>query len=242
MPHISLVIPAYNEAALLPPLLESVAAARQCYARGPDAVEVIVADNASTDRTAHIARAMGCRVVTIERRAIAAVRNGGARVAGGTILAFVDADSLLHPQTFNAIESAMTDRASYGATGFRFSRTSTGIAASLLVVRTLGRLLGGDSGVIFCRRADWAAVGGYPEDRRYAEDVAFLLKLRALGRSRGQRFARARGAVTVSSARKFDRYGDWHWFGTLARGLWWAVFDRGRFGRFVQAYWYDRRN
>src|SRR5207249_845038 len=48
-PRVSLIIPAYNEAAYLPRLLDSVDAARARFARGAEAVEVIVADNASSD-------------------------------------------------------------------------------------------------------------------------------------------------------------------------------------------------
>ena len=212
------------------------------YEAGWDEVEVIVADNASTDGTAAVARARGCRVVPVEKRCIAAARNGGARVAGGAIVAFVDADSLLHPDTFNALERRLTDGVIVGATGFRMSRMSVGIAASMAVTHAVIRLLGCDSGVIFCRRADWEAVGGFDEARLWAEDVAFLRALKRLGRTRGQRFARARGARVVTSARKFDRHGDWHYFGTLSRGLIWSVFDRAAFSRFAHRYWYDGRS
>jgi len=58
-PRFSLVIPAHNEEAYLPPLLDTVDAARARYAGGADAVEVVVADNASTDATAEVARARG---------------------------------------------------------------------------------------------------------------------------------------------------------------------------------------
>jgi glycosyltransferase involved in cell wall biosynthesis len=54
-PAISLVIPCYNEAALLPRLLASVDVARRAFSADPDAVEVIVADNDSTDGTAAVA-------------------------------------------------------------------------------------------------------------------------------------------------------------------------------------------
>jgi len=47
-PRISLVIPAYNEEKYLPRLLDSVDAARARFAGRGD-VEVIVADNVSTD-------------------------------------------------------------------------------------------------------------------------------------------------------------------------------------------------
>src|SRR6476646_4619580 len=90
VPRISLVIPAYNEAGFLPRLLDTVATARGRYAAGPSAVEVIVADNMSTDETAAMAQSRGCRVATVERRRIAAARNGGAAMARGEILAFTD--------------------------------------------------------------------------------------------------------------------------------------------------------
>ncbi|HKQ62752.1 MAG TPA: glycosyltransferase, partial [Candidatus Polarisedimenticolaceae bacterium] len=71
MPRISVVIPAYNEARYLPRLLDSIAAAGRSYARGAEAIEVIVADNASTDATAAVAAERGARVVPVARRSIA---------------------------------------------------------------------------------------------------------------------------------------------------------------------------
>ena len=58
---ISLIIPAFNEEKLLPRSLDAVQQARAQYRGGPQAIEVIVADNRSTDRTPEIARAAGCR-------------------------------------------------------------------------------------------------------------------------------------------------------------------------------------
>jgi hypothetical protein len=61
-PRFSVVIPAYNEERLLPMLLDSINAAREIYGRGPGAIEVIVADNASTDSTASLAASRDCLV------------------------------------------------------------------------------------------------------------------------------------------------------------------------------------
>ena len=47
-----------------------------------------------------------------------------------------------------------------------------------------------DTGVVFCRREDFAAIGGYDESRLFAEDVAFLLALRRHGKSTGRGLAR----------------------------------------------------
>lgn len=240
-PALSLVVPAYNEAGYLPALLESVAAARQRYRRGAGAVEVIVADNASTDDTAAIARRHGCRVVFVAWRSIAAARNAGAREARADWLAFVDADSVLHPDTFEAIDRARSrEDVAIGATGVRMSRNSAGIRLSTLAIDIVNHLRAIDTGVVFCRRADWAAAGGYDERKRFGEDLGFMLAVKRLGRERGQRFVRVPGVRAITSARKFDRHGDWHYLGALLKSAAWLVDRRGLEG-FVERYWYDDR-
>src|SRR5258708_15760697 len=74
----SVIIPAYNEAEYLPRLLNSIEVAKSNYSGGPEAVEVIVADNLSTDRTAALAAARGAQVITVTKRRIAAARDSGA--------------------------------------------------------------------------------------------------------------------------------------------------------------------
>jgi glycosyltransferase involved in cell wall biosynthesis len=214
------IIPAYNEESLLPRLLDSIDVARARYARGAAEVEVIVADNASTDATALLAQGRGCRVATVSKRMIAAVRNGGAAAARGEILCFIDADSVVHARTFDVIEATIdSGRFVGGATGVTMERWSLGIVATWLLVIPIVWIAGMDTGVVFCRRVDFEAVGGYPEDRHFAEDVAFLLRLRRLGRGRGQRLARATAAKAVASARKFDEHGDWHYVTMLTQAV-----------------------
>jgi len=75
-PHLTLVIPAFNEAALLPRLLDSVDEARRRYRGGPDAIEVIVADNASTDGTADLAQLALARAVILQARSASAQAAG----------------------------------------------------------------------------------------------------------------------------------------------------------------------
>src|SRR6266404_838343 len=169
----SIAIPAYNEEQYLPRLLDSIDVARSNYS---GEVEVIVADNDSSDRTAEIARARGARVVRVEKRRIAAARNGGGHAARGEIVCFIDADSAVHAQTFNAIDQTLcTGRFVGGATGIRLERKSLGLLAAYCGCMTLVVLVGIDTGVVFCRREDFEAVGGYDETRLYAEDVIFPL-------------------------------------------------------------------
>lgn len=238
-PTVSLVIPAYNEATLLPRLLDTVAAARARYHRGLDAVEVIVADNLSTDATATVAAAAGCAVVQVAERRIASVRNGGATVAHAPVLAFVDADSRIHPETFNAVDHALaTGRYVAGATGVRLERWSVGIATTYALMIPWVWILRMDTGVVFCRRADFEAIGGYDERRLFGEDVQFLWDLRRLGRARGQRLVRLRRVKATASMRKFDRWGDWHYVTNMFRLLPLMLRRPGASTEFARRYWY----
>jgi glycosyltransferase involved in cell wall biosynthesis len=198
---------------------------------------VIVADNNSTDRTASLAATRGCRVVCVEKRVIAAVRNAGARAARGEILAFIDADSQVHPHTFREIDRALaTGFVVGGSTGATLERWSAGIAVTYAVMVTMVLLTGMDTGVVFCRRRDFEALGGYDEGLLVAEDVAFLKALRRYGKARRQRLTRVTSAKIVVSTRKFDEFGDWHVFPLAASGLWHLLMND--LAGFADRYWY----
>lgn len=238
-PRFSLIVPAHNEAAYLPRLLDSVERARDAFPGGREAIEVVVADNGSTDATAAVALARGCRVARVERRAIAAARNGGAALATGEILCFTDADGRIHPHTFDAIARAVdSGRYVAGSTGLTMERWSPGLVATFAVFLPLAWVAGMDSGVVFCRRADFDAVGGYDESRLYAEDVLFLWMLRRHGRATGRRLVRLRGVRAIGSARKFDRHGDWHYFTRMPALAWRMLFRRSAATEWALRYWY----
>ncbi len=217
-PRFSVVIPAYNEALLLPRLLNSIEVAATNYGRHQ--VEVIVADNLSTDGTRAAAESMGCRVVTVTKRRIAAARNGGAKVSNGEILCFIDADSALHPATFHKIDDAINkDNVVAGATGVFLERRSVGLMATYLMMLPMLWLTGMDTGVVFCRRTDFDAVGGYNEELYFAEDVTFLHALKRHGKAKRQHLTRLSGVKALGCTRKFDENGDWHYFPMLARSM-----------------------
>ncbi|MBL8519519.1 MAG: glycosyltransferase [Betaproteobacteria bacterium] len=237
--RISIIMPAYNEAAHLPALLDSIDVARARYAGD---VEAIVADNGSTDATAAIARERGCVVAPVEKRAIAAARNGGAALATGEVLAFIDSDSRIHRETFNAIAQALArPDVIVGATGVVPSRWSAGIWTTWAVMTPMTWLAGVDAGVVFCRRADFHAVGGYDENLLCAEDVKFLFAMKKFGRTRGMRFHRPASVRAITSTRKFDKLGDWHFLLQMPVVGWRVLFNAKKNEEYVKRYWYEDR-
>ncbi|HYT50326.1 MAG TPA: glycosyltransferase [Pyrinomonadaceae bacterium] len=236
----SVIIPAYNEEQYLPRLLESIEVARANYSGGPDQVEVIVADNDSTDATAEVAALHGARVVTVAKRRIAAARNGGARVARGEILCFIDADSAIHPQTFDEVDRAMkTGRYVWGVTGATMERKSLALFVTYWMFMPMVLVTGLDMGFSFCRREDFEAVGGYDESRLYAEDVLLPLALRRLGRTKGQRITRLPQVKALGCTRKFDQFGDWHYFWMLGHAFKSLLTRNWHDEELAERYWYN---
>lgn len=95
--HLSIIIPAYNEENYLPRCLECVLAE---IARSPEpsSIEVVVIDNASTDRTAEFVRSfLGVRVLHEPEKGLTRARQKGLAEARGEILAYIDADCRMPP-------------------------------------------------------------------------------------------------------------------------------------------------
>src|SRR5919204_1384510 len=90
---ISFIVPAYNEEAELPGTLPAIHSATIGYE-----YEIVLVNDGSTDATAAIGEQFGARVISIERRQIAAARNAGARAARGDTFIFVDADTRIRPE------------------------------------------------------------------------------------------------------------------------------------------------
>jgi glycosyltransferase involved in cell wall biosynthesis len=90
---LSVVIPAYNEENYIGPCLRAVS--REAARSGHD-VEIIVVNNASTDRTAEIAAGFpGVRVVDEPCKGLSRARDTGCRQARGELIMNVDADCLM---------------------------------------------------------------------------------------------------------------------------------------------------
>jgi glycosyltransferase involved in cell wall biosynthesis len=199
---ISFVVPAHNEEQLLGRTLEAIHVAARAVG---EPYEVIVVDDASTDRTAHVAREHGARVVEVRVRQIARVRNAGAREATGETLIFVDADTLVSAATVRAsLEALRGGAAGGGATVLIDGRVPLWASAMLVVIRGFmraGRLAAGC--YVFCSRAAFETVGGFDEGFYAAEEIAFS---RALGRT--GKVVTLRETV-ITSGRKLRTHSAW---------------------------------
>jgi glycosyltransferase involved in cell wall biosynthesis len=176
-------------------------------------VEVVVVDDASTDRTAAIAREHGARVVSVQCRQIARTRNAGARAAIGEMLVFVDADTLVTESAVRAAIAAMRGGAVGGGCAFRFDDPLPLYGRVLAAVAVpLYRMAGLASGCfLFCTREAFRAAGGFDETLFGAEEAAMSRALRRLGR-----FVMLRESVTTSG-RKLRAYSGREVLGILAR-------------------------
>lgn len=97
--NISLIIPAYNEENYIGACLEHAIK----HARGRFS-EIIVIDNASTDRTSEVAGAYpGVRVIREEVKGLTTARQRGYVEAQGDILAYIDADTRMPPSWYDSI-------------------------------------------------------------------------------------------------------------------------------------------
>jgi cellulose synthase/poly-beta-1,6-N-acetylglucosamine synthase-like glycosyltransferase len=100
----SLVIPAFNEEKNLARLLPAVSAQL-----GP-ADELIVVDNASSDRTLSVAKTLGANVVTERARGRGRARNAGFRRARGEFVVFLDADCFPDNDWLNSLLEPFVDK------------------------------------------------------------------------------------------------------------------------------------
>lgn len=105
---ISVVIPALNSERFIE---RAVASARDC---GYPAVEIIVVDNGSSDKTREIALGLGVELLAESERGAGAARNRGLRAARHDYLLFLDSDDLLIPGSLGLLlEAAETSNADF---------------------------------------------------------------------------------------------------------------------------------
>jgi cellulose synthase/poly-beta-1,6-N-acetylglucosamine synthase-like glycosyltransferase/peptidoglycan/xylan/chitin deacetylase (PgdA/CDA1 family) len=107
MPDVSVVVPAYNEAAGIAATVRSMAASRYS-----GRMEIIVVDDGSTDGTARIARDLGIpnvHVITQANSGKPGALNRGIAEASYDVLILVDGDTVFEPGTIERLVAPLQD-------------------------------------------------------------------------------------------------------------------------------------
>jgi len=104
-PIVSFIIPVRNSAEMLERCLRSIAA--NDYPR--ECLEIVVADNGSTDRSREVAEAAGAIVLTLPGLRVGELRNRAAHAARGEVLAFIDADHEIRPEWARVAVDALAE-------------------------------------------------------------------------------------------------------------------------------------
>lgn len=174
------------------------------------AIERILVDGGSQDRTREVAEAEGATVL-VSPPGRGVQLDLGARAARGSWIVFLHADTRLEAGWAEAL-AAVPASAVGGAFRFAIDGPRLGyrlVEAAVALRCALFRLPYGDQAV-FVRRSAYAEAGGFPP-YPLMEDVAFVRRLRR----RGPLVFLAPRAFT--SARRWERHGV---VGTSVRNLW----------------------
>lgn len=194
-PLVSIIIPTYNRANLLPNAIESV------LGQGYPNTEIIIVDDGSTDDTQNVLEQFAGRinVVIQENKGASAARNHGIRLSKGDIIAFLDSDDLWLPTKLERqvaiLQSAdptipcclCNIRLAYsdGRTGSSFDLSlikpsiEEGLWLNVLEVLASRFILFNQSVAI--RREALVKVGGFDESYKYMEDHDLAMRLALLG-------------------------------------------------------------
>lgn len=207
---LSVIIPAHNEEKYIGSALKALLT--QDY---PD-FEVIVVDNASTDKTAEIARTFPVTVVSESRKGTMWACERGRREARGEIIVRMDADCLPEMGWLSRGAALFTDDSVVGVTGPYRYIDQTGIFTSVLLRLQMnvvwlgavatqffkhgGLLVGGNS---FMRASALEKIGGFNTAITfYGDDTDTAKRLANVGK-----LVFSRKLALPSSARRFTKEG-----------------------------------
>jgi len=186
-PGVSVIVPVYNAEATLPALFSALRG-QQPHALG--STEFLIVDNASTDTSRELIERSGLPnlgVLHEERRGPSAARNRGLRAARGDVVALLDADCVPTRGWLRALVEPFDDPdvlivagglASYPPrTGAQRFAARYGLNDARRSVNN-APLPFANTRNMAVRRDVAQAVGGWPEDLMFGEDVEFSYLVR----------------------------------------------------------------
>ncbi|MDB5621823.1 MAG: glycosyltransferase family 2 protein [Devosia sp.] len=232
---LAFVIPAYNEEALIGKCLESVVAE---IARSGAEAEIVVVNNASTDRTGEIARSFPTvRVVDEPKKGLVNARDAGFNATDAELIANIDSDTVV-PEGW--LDTVMREFAKdpklvclsgpyvyYDMSGFNRLLVNSFYGLTYLIyvlnrfVLRVGSVVQGGNFVF--KRAAWAQVGGYDRSIEFfGEDTDVAVRLSKVG---GVKWTFALKMKT--SGRRLEKEGVFRTAGTYTLNFFWVTF-RGK--------------
>jgi cellulose synthase/poly-beta-1,6-N-acetylglucosamine synthase-like glycosyltransferase len=231
-PSVSLIIAAYEEQ----DVIERKIANARALDYPPDLLQIVVASDGSTDRTAELARAAGADLVLeLPRGGKVAALNAAVGQAAGEILAFSDANSYWRPEALRRLVACFADeRVGYVCGQVRFQGGEGGNQEGLywryeMAVRSMEtRLAGitaGNGGIYAVRREAYIEL-----DPSRGQDIGFPFELTKRGwRAVYERDALAEEKMAPSVEGEFRRKRRMMW------GLWdvmlrWGMLDPRGYG------------
>ncbi len=186
---ITLIIPAYNEEAEIGPCITSVLRNASGAFK-----EIIVVDNASTDKTADVAGSFpGVRVVRESTKGLMHARQAGFQASTSEVLAYIDADTRMPAgwvRNAVALLESRPDAVSASGPGYYYDATQT--EAFLLTLgwwisaplgyRLAGYMLFGAHFAV--KRSALLAIGGFNTSVEfYGEDTDLARRLSRVGKT-----------------------------------------------------------
>jgi len=181
-PLLSVIIPTYNVAEYVTDALASVC--RQHYSP----IEIIVIDDGSTDESAQIIEKFRrlnfpeLKYTYQSNRGPAAARNSGLALAGGEIIAFLDADDLWPDDILgSSVEYLINNNLQLvvGCTQRVCNSGDGGGGVDVLPFGVVWMVL--SLGAAIFRREVFETVGMFDEQLRFGEDVDWFLRAREAG-------------------------------------------------------------
>ena len=174
---ISIIIPTYNEAGQI---ADTLAAARS--ANTNTAIEMIVIDGGSTDKTVAIAKENGAVAMVSERKGRAAQMNRGAAIATGDIFYFLHADSLPPKGFSEQIFKARHNGFISGCFRLQFDHNHWFLKANAWFTKwDVNAIRFGDQS-LFVTKDVFTKCGGFREDLWMMEDQEIIHRIKRHGR------------------------------------------------------------
>lgn len=197
MPTFSIIIPAYNEENYIRKTLHSIKnQICQDY-------EVIVVANGCTDKTEEIVKKRNVRFLSLPKPNVSVARNAGALNANGKILVFLDADTQLAEDSLQKIKAEFTEQYSVATTKALpdSDEIKFKIALGCKNFYNSAGFYKGCSGVLICRKEDFAAAGKYNPEIIVREHRKLILKLLEKGKYK------CIDTYVISSMRRLEQWG-----------------------------------